>query len=95
VLIAANVADLHGDIERDRNLINQRTALMEKRAMVNGNIRPEGSDSEHDMLTGSDSHGRAFPPRRGIHRMRRWGARSRNSSPRGVAAVLLLRGGLK
>ena len=40
VRIAPNVADLHGDIQRDRN-------------------RPEGTNNEHDLLTGSDSHGRA------------------------------------
>lgn len=28
--------------------------------MVNGRVRPEGTRNEHDMLTGADSHGRAF-----------------------------------
>jgi hypothetical protein len=61
VMIAANVADLHGDIERDRNLIFRETALSEKGQLVNGRVKPEGQQTEHDMLTGSDSHGRAFP----------------------------------
>ncbi len=60
VMIAANVADLHGDIQRDRNLIYRETALTEKGELVNGRVRPEGSQNEHDILTGSDSHGRAF-----------------------------------
>lgn len=53
VLIAANVEDLHGDVQRDRNNIQPRTALTEK-----GDPHPAGT---HDVLTGSDSHGRAFP----------------------------------
>ena len=56
-LIAANVADLHGDIERDRNNIRKPTALTEKGAAVNG---VGDTPNQHDMLTGSDSHGRAF-----------------------------------
>jgi hypothetical protein len=28
---------------------------------VNGFGRPEGAPQEHDILTGSDTHGRAFP----------------------------------
>ncbi len=62
VMIAASVADLHGDIQRDSNLIFRETALTEKGEMVNGRVRPEGAANEHDILTGSDSHGRAFPP---------------------------------
>ena len=56
-MIAASVADLHGDNERDRNGIRQASALDEK-----GNIVPcgDGGVCEHDILTGSDSHGRAF-----------------------------------
>jgi len=58
VLIAANVADLHGDDERDRNNINIFNSLTE----TGGHIRGRGEmPNEHDMLTGSDSHGRAFP----------------------------------
>jgi hypothetical protein len=62
VMIAASLADLHGDIQRDSNLIYRETALTERGELVNGRVRPEGESNEHDMLTGSDSHGRAFPP---------------------------------
>jgi hypothetical protein len=57
-IIANNVADLHGDIERDRNNIYKGSALDER-----GNIVPGRGDmpNKHDILTGSDSHGRAFP----------------------------------
>lgn len=55
VLIAANVADLHGDIERDRNNVRKPTALTEKGAEVSG---VGNTPNQHDMLTGSDSHGR-------------------------------------
>ena len=57
-MIAANVADLHGDIERDRNNIQKTTALNER-----GTTGPGMGDpgNEHDILTGSDSDGRAFP----------------------------------
>ncbi|MGK0297400.1 MAG: hypothetical protein ACI9XC_001003 [Gammaproteobacteria bacterium] len=61
VMIAASLADLHGDIQRDSNLIYTDTALTEKGELVNSRVRPEGTNNEHDMLTGSDSHGRAFP----------------------------------
>ena len=56
-LIAANVADLHGDIERDRNSIRKPTALNEKGGEVSG---VGDKVNQHDMLTGSDSHGRAL-----------------------------------
>ena len=50
-------ADLHGDIERDRNYLYKDTALNEKGEVVNGRgDRP----NRHDILTGSDSHGRAI-----------------------------------
>ena len=62
VKIASNVADLHGDVQRDSNLLFRDTALTEKGELVNGRVRPDGTMNEHDMLTGSDSHGRAFPP---------------------------------
>jgi hypothetical protein len=56
-MIAANVADLHGDFERDRNNIRKPTALNELGEPVNG----AGDDpNQHDILTGSDSHGRAL-----------------------------------
>jgi hypothetical protein len=59
VLIASNVGDLHGDQLRDRNNIQKINALDE-----HGNVVKGFGDmpNEHDMLTGSDSDGRAFPP---------------------------------
>jgi hypothetical protein len=56
-LIANNVADLHGDVQRDRNQINKNNALNEKSEMVNG---VGDKPNQHDILTGSDSHGRAI-----------------------------------
>ena len=54
-LIAWNVADLHGDVQRDRNSINKEFALTEKGMPVNGR---GDTPSTHDILTGSDSFGR-------------------------------------
>ena len=62
-LIAANIHDLHGDFERDRNNITFYSALTETGDVVSprdANLRPEGLGNEHDILTGSDSHGRAW-----------------------------------
>ena len=56
-LIAWNVADLHGDVERDRNNIRKPTALDENGEPVNG---VGDQPNQHDILTGSDSHGRAL-----------------------------------
>jgi hypothetical protein len=56
-LIAANVADLHGDIHRDRNSINREFALDEKGNPVKGR---GDQPNQHDILTGSDSHGRVL-----------------------------------
>lgn len=53
VLIARNVDELH----RDNNLTKQ-TALTEKGAVVNGR---GDTPNIHDMLTGSDAQGMAFP----------------------------------
>lgn len=55
-LIANNVADLHGDVERDRNQINKQNALNEMGMPVNG---VGDKPNQHDIVTGSDSHGRA------------------------------------
>jgi hypothetical protein len=55
-LIANNVADLHGDVQRDRNQINKLNALTEKQTPVNG---VGDMPNTHDILTGSDSLGRA------------------------------------
>jgi hypothetical protein len=57
VLVAWNVADLHGDLHRDRNSINKDGALNEKGLPVNGR---GDTPNEHDILTGSDSHGRVM-----------------------------------
>ena len=56
-LIAANVADLHGDLERDRNNIRKPTATDENGNPVNG---VGDTPNQHDILTGSDSHGRSM-----------------------------------
>ena len=61
IMIASDLASLHGDVQRASNLINVNTALTESGEPVNGFGRAEGLPQEHDMLTGSDSHGRAFP----------------------------------
>lgn len=58
VLIAANVEDLHGDRLRDRNDIQKATALTEKGDTIKG---AGDTPNQHDILTGSDSDGRAFP----------------------------------
>lgn len=55
-LIAANAADLHGDIVRDRNQMNKVNALTEKGTAVNG---VGDTPNTHDIITGSDSFGRA------------------------------------
>lgn len=56
-LIARNVADLHGDNERDRNNIHKQSALNEKGEVVNGR---GDTPNRHDILTGSSSDGRAL-----------------------------------
>jgi hypothetical protein len=57
ILIAWSVSDLHGDVHRDRNSINKEFALNEKGLPVNGR---GDTPNQHDILTGSDSHGRAL-----------------------------------
>lgn len=54
-VIAWNVADLHGDVQRDRNSINKEFAFNEKGMPVNGR---GDTPNQHDILTGSDSFGR-------------------------------------
>jgi hypothetical protein len=53
--IAWDVADLHGDHQRDSNNIRKPTALNERGEQVNG---VGDTPNQHDILTGSDSHGR-------------------------------------
>jgi len=57
-LIAQNVADLHGDVVRDRNQINKDNALNERGEVVSGR---GDQPNRHDILTGSQSDGRAWP----------------------------------
>jgi hypothetical protein len=56
-LVAWNIADLHGDIHRDRNSVNKEFALNEKGEQVKGR---GDQPNQHDILTGSDSHGRSM-----------------------------------
>jgi hypothetical protein len=56
-LIAATVADLHGDITRDRSQMNKTNAITEKGTVVNG---VGDTPNVHDILTGTDSFGRAM-----------------------------------
>ncbi len=56
--IASNVAELHGDIERDRNYLYKGSALDENGNMVNGR---GDQPNKHDILTGSNSLGYAYP----------------------------------
>lgn len=56
-IIATNVEDLHGDIQRDRNNIRKPTAVDENGDEVNG---VGDQPNQHDILTGSDSRGHAL-----------------------------------
>jgi hypothetical protein len=58
-LIASNVADLHGDQQRDRNNIQKATNLDHKGNEIPGGGGAPGTN-QHDAMTGSDSTGRAF-----------------------------------
>jgi hypothetical protein len=58
VMIAANVGDLLGDNARDRNNIQKANMLDEKGNLIKG---AGDMPNQHDILTGSDSDGRAFP----------------------------------
>ncbi len=53
-LIARDIDELHG-----MNMLSKETALTEKGAVVNGR---GDTPNMHDMLTGSQSDGKAFPP---------------------------------
>jgi hypothetical protein len=64
VRVALNVADLHGDLDRDRNYINYISSLDEKGVEIPGVAQAAGQPAgtnKHDVMTGSDSYGRAFP----------------------------------
>ena len=56
-MIAGNVADLHGDVHRDRNNIRKPTAIDQNGDLVNGS---GDQPNQHDILTGSDSQGRSL-----------------------------------
>ncbi|MBY0505788.1 MAG: hypothetical protein K2X03_17870 [Bryobacteraceae bacterium] len=61
VQIAGNLAELHGDtleLARKGNLITKNNALTEKGEIVNG---IGDQPVRHDILTGSQADGRAFP----------------------------------
>jgi hypothetical protein len=68
-LIASSVADLHGDIHRDRNAISKLDALDEQGREVKGR---GDTPNEHDILTGSDSHGRALLGRPDVTTCNNW-----------------------
>lgn len=55
VVIATNIADLHGAATN----LTKQTALNEKGEVVNGR---GDTPNQHDMLTGSQADGTAFPP---------------------------------
>lgn len=57
VRIAADVADLHGDIQRSSDNIRKPTAIDENGLEISGS---GDQPNRHDILTGSDSHGRAL-----------------------------------
>jgi hypothetical protein len=59
-LVASNVADLHGDQQRDRNNVQKANVLDVKGEEIPGVGVPQGTQNEHDALTGSDAQGRAF-----------------------------------
>ena len=59
VLVASNVADLHGDQQRDRNNMQRANVLDVKGNPIQGGGQ-QGVQNEHDILTGSDAQGRAF-----------------------------------
>jgi len=80
-IIAQNVADLHGDVQRDRNQINKDYALTEKGTVVSGR---GDTPNTHDMLTGSDSTGRSLPGDAAMMTCSNW-----TSEADGVGAAML------
>ena len=66
ILIARNGAELHGDTgaatARIGPNITKQESLTEKGQMVNGRGDTAPPPNGHDMLTGSQPDGRAFPP---------------------------------
>jgi len=78
-IIAQNVADLHGDLVRDRNNISKLSALDEKGEVVTGR---GDTPNRHDILTGTQSDGRAWPAGTNDTTCRNW-----TSSTEGSATV--------
>lgn len=68
-LIAASVEELHGDFQHDRNAVRKPSALDERGQLVKG---VGDMPNEHDMLTGSDSHGRAVIGRPDVTTCSNW-----------------------
>ena len=76
-VIAWNVADLHGDVQRDRNSINKEFALDEKGMPVKGR---GDQPNQHDILTGSDSFGRLPVGNAGIATCNNWTSNATGSA---------------
>lgn len=69
VRIAWDVADLHGDHQRDSNNIRKPTAVDERGELILG---VGDSPNQHDILTGSDSHGRLAPGNAAVTTCSNW-----------------------
>jgi len=67
--IAWDVADLHGDHQRDSNNIRKPTAVDERGELILG---VGDSPNQHDILTGSDSHGRVPPGNAAVTTCSNW-----------------------
>jgi hypothetical protein len=77
VIMAASVDELHGDSQRDRNNIRKPIALNEKGEIVNGS---GDTPNVHDILTGSDSHGRALIGRPDVTTCGNWTSNAAGSA---------------
>jgi hypothetical protein len=77
VIIAANVDELHGDSQRDRNNIRKPIALNEKGEVVLGS---GDTPNVHDILTGSDSHGRSLIGRPDVTTCGNWTSNAAGSA---------------
>lgn len=71
--IAWDVADLHGDHQRASNNIRKPTAVDENGDEVNGS---GDQPNRHDILTGSDSHGRVLPGTAQVNTCNNWASNS-------------------
>jgi hypothetical protein len=76
VRIAQNVADLHSDA----NNLNKQTALTEKGAVVNGF---GDTPNTHDILTGSQPDGKAYPADNMDHTCNNWTSKGAGSAQLG------------